>query len=205
MAIRFVPPFPSVYHPRSMRSLKGALALLLFTAPLYLAPACASHGPSATSRMSAARTMAEGFGYTPFGASETGKLEEGKDAKITLKLNAGCYQIFAFPDDGLRGIDLSMQDPAGKAVGTSAKQEGQSTLKHCVTETGSYTLVLSRAAAQAPTSRNRTPPTSPYPSVTTRRIRTIPPPAPATVATTIRARWGAATTAGAEPISPSGD
>jgi len=95
--------------------------------------------------MAAARTMAEGFGYTPFGASETGKLEEGKEAKLSLKLNAGCYQIFVFPDDGLKGVDLTMQDPAGKGVGTAAKQDGQSTIKHCVTETGSYTLVLKSA------------------------------------------------------------
>jgi len=77
-----------------------------------------------------------------YGAPATGSVEEGKEARVPLSLKAGCYQIFAFSGDGLKGLDLSLADPAGKSVGTPTNGDGQSAIKQCVAEQGTYTLVV---------------------------------------------------------------
>jgi hypothetical protein len=109
----------------------------------FVAPACSGNrGPDIVTRMNNAKGMAESFGFTAFGAPSTGSVEEGKESKVQLALKEGCYQIFAFAGDGLKGLDLALNDPSGKSVGTASKQEGQSSIKQCVTDAGTYTLVV---------------------------------------------------------------
>ena len=125
-----------------LRLLRLPFAALLLTGALG-APACSGNrGPDIVTRMNNAKGMAESFGFTAFGAPSTGTVEDGKESKVALSLKEGCYQIFAFAGDGLKGIDLALNDPAGKGVGTANKQEGQSSIKQCVTEAGTYTLVV---------------------------------------------------------------
>ena len=124
---------------------RGLFALAMTIGGVALAPACGpTHsGPDIATRMTQAKSMAEGFGFTAYGAAATGTVEEGKDTKVALTLKEGCYQIFAFAGDGLKGIDLSLVDPSGKATGEGgAKQEGQSSVKQCVSDPGAYTLVV---------------------------------------------------------------
>jgi hypothetical protein len=125
-----------------LRCLRLPFAALLLTGA-FAAPACSgSRGPDIVTRMNNAKGMAEGFGFSAFGAPSTGTVEEGKESKVPLALKEGCYQIFAFAGDGLKGLDLGLNDPSGKSVGTASKQEGQSSIKQCVTDAGTYTLVV---------------------------------------------------------------
>jgi hypothetical protein len=124
------------------RILRSAIAALLVGGALA-APACGGQkGPDIVARMNTAKSMAESFGFTAYGAPSTGNVEEGKEARVPLSLKSGCYQIFVFPGDGIKGIDLSLSDPSGKTVGTTTKGDGQSAIKQCVTEQATYTLVV---------------------------------------------------------------
>ncbi len=128
------------------RSSISKLVAALFVSAGILVPACSgSRGPDIVSRMNTAKQTAESFGYTAFGAPATGSVEEGKEAKVQLALKDGCYQIFAFGGDGVKGLELALNDPSGKSVGTAAKQDGQSSIKQCVTDAGTYTLVVKSA------------------------------------------------------------
>lgn len=130
--------------PRSpLRRVASSLfALALFASPFVLANGCASRGPDLASRMATARANYESVGFAPFGAPENGKLDEGKDAKVPLKLKEGCYLVVAFAGDGIKTLEATLNDPAGKAVGDVKKQEGQVSVKQCVPEAGTYTLVV---------------------------------------------------------------
>src|SRR5262245_16469274 len=110
----------------------------------FAVPAC-SGGKSGTdivTRMNNAKGPAESFGFTAYGASSTGKVDDGKETKVALSLKEGCYLVFVFPGDGLKSVDLSLLDPAGKTVGQATKQEGHSSIKHCVPEQATYNLVV---------------------------------------------------------------
>lgn len=125
------------------RALLHRAIAALFVSGALLVPACGGQkGPDIVARMNTAKSMAESFGFTAYGAPSTGSVEEGKESRVQLSLKPGCYQIFVFPGDGLRGVDLALDDPSGKAVGTTTKGEGQSAIKQCVTEQATYTLVV---------------------------------------------------------------
>lgn len=124
------------------RVASSLFALALFAGPFALANGCASRGPDLASRMGTARANYESVGYAPFGPSETGKVEEGKDSRVAVKLKEGCFLVVAFAGDGIKTIEATLNDPAGKPVGEVKKQEGQVSVKQCVVEAGTYTLVV---------------------------------------------------------------
>jgi len=132
------------YHARTMIRLRRvALAACFLAAPFVFAESgCASRGPDLAARMASAKSIYESVGYTAFGAPAMGTTAEGTDGKVPLPLKEGCYQIVTFPGDGLKGIELSLLDPAGKPVGEVKKQEGSVSIKHCVTEAATYNLVV---------------------------------------------------------------
>ena len=103
---------------------------------------CASRGPDLAARMASAKTIYESVGYKPHGAPAMGSVAEGQESKVPLSLDGGCYQIVAFAGDGLKGLELVLGDPAGKPVGQALKQEGQTSIKHCVPERGTYNLIV---------------------------------------------------------------
>ncbi len=117
-------------------------AALFLAAPFAAAQGCASRGPDLVARMTAAKSIYESVGYTAFGSPSMGQVAEGSDGKVALALKEGCYQIVAFPGDGLKGVDLALNDPAGKTVGEVKKQEGQTSVKQCVQESGTYNLIV---------------------------------------------------------------
>jgi hypothetical protein len=119
-----------------------ALGTLLGATAALVPLACASRGPDLASRMAAAKSAYESVGMAASGPTAAGALTEGKDTTVPLKLEKRCYQIVAFAGEGLKGIEVALQDPAGKPVGTVSKQEGQSSVKHCIPEAGTYTLVV---------------------------------------------------------------
>ncbi|GAC1364280.1 MAG: hypothetical protein NVSMB47_15920 [Polyangiales bacterium] len=127
--------------PRRRPLLRCALAALLVTGACA-APACTARSPDLVTRMNTAKSLAESFGYTAAGAPSTGNVEEGKDARVALPLKPGCYQVFVFPGDGLKAVDLSLVDPAGKPAASGTKGEGQSAIKQCVGEAATYTLIV---------------------------------------------------------------
>lgn len=92
--------------------------------------------------MASAKSIYESVGYTAFGAPAMGTTAEGADGKVPLPLKEGCYQIVTFPGDGLKGVEISLLDAAGKPVGEVKKQEGSVSIKHCVTEAATFNLVV---------------------------------------------------------------
>ncbi len=124
-----------------VRPLRLAVAALFLAAPF----ACASRGPDLVARMTSASSIYQSVGFTPQGAPATGSVAEGKETKVTLSFKEGCYIVAAFPGDGLKGIELALLDPAGKPVGQASKHEGQTSIKACVPEAASYTLVVKSA------------------------------------------------------------
>lgn len=126
--------------PRLGRALFAALFL---SSPFALAQGCAARGPDLAARMASAKTIYESVGYTASGSPAMGSVVEGTDSKVALSLKEGCYQIVAFAGDGLKGIDLALNDPAGKPVGEVKKVDGgQTAIKHCVTEAATYNLIV---------------------------------------------------------------
>jgi hypothetical protein len=126
-----------------MRSVRRVLLTALFlSAPFVVAQGCASRGPDLAARMASAKSIYESVGYTASGSPAQGMVGEGGDAKVPLALKEGCYQIVTFAGDGLKGVDVALNDPAGKPVGEVKKQEGQTSVKHCVAEAATYNLVI---------------------------------------------------------------
>ncbi len=129
---------------RSLSSLvrrSAFAALLVLAAPaLATTPACAAKGPDLFARMGAAKQQAEFDGFKIPGPTANDRVEEGKETKLKLELKEGCYKIFVFPGDGLKGVELALADPAGKPIGQALKQEGQTVVKVCPTEAGTHVL-----------------------------------------------------------------
>jgi hypothetical protein len=117
-------------------------AALFLAAPFVAAQGCAARGPDLVTRMTAAKSIYESVGYTAFGSPSMGQVAEGTEGKIALSLKEGCYQIVAFGGEGLKGIELALNDPAGKAVGEVKKQDGQTSVKQCVQDSGTYNLIV---------------------------------------------------------------
>ncbi|MBI2392661.1 MAG: hypothetical protein HYV09_23955 [Deltaproteobacteria bacterium] len=127
----------------SVRLRRVALTACFLAAPFVSAQSgCASRGPDLVARMASAKSIYESVGYTAFGAPAMGTVAEGTDGKVPLALKEGCYQVVVFGGDGLKGVDLSVLDPAGKSVGEVKKQEGSTSIKHCVPEAATYNLVV---------------------------------------------------------------
>jgi len=125
-----------------LRARRVLFAALFLAAPFVAAQGCAAKGPDLVARMASAKSIYESVGYTAFGSPSMGQVAEGADGKVSLALKEGCYQIVAFGGDGLKGVELSLNDPAGKAVGEVKKQDGQSSVKQCVQDAGTYNLVV---------------------------------------------------------------
>lgn len=126
-----------------MRSFRRIIATTLFlSAPFVAAQGCASRGPDLAARMASAKMAYESVGYTTSGSPAMGMVAEGADSKVPLSLKEGCYQIVTFAGDGLKGVDVALNDPAGKPVGEVKKQETQTSIKHCVTEAATYNLII---------------------------------------------------------------
>ena len=131
------------YHRRIMPRIgRVVLAALFLSAPFIVAQGCASRGPDLAARMASAKTIYESVGYTASGSPAMGTVADGTESKVALPLKEGCYQIVAFAGEGLKGVDLALSDAAGKAVGEVKKQDGSTSVKHCVTEAATYNLVV---------------------------------------------------------------
>ena len=118
----------------------------LLAAPFVVAESgCASRGPDLAARMAAAKSIYESVGFTAFGAPAMGAVADGVEGKVPLPLKEGCYQVVTFPGDGLKGIEVSLLDAAGKPVGEIKKQEGSVSIKHCVSEAATFNVVVKSA------------------------------------------------------------
>ena len=127
----------------------ASLAMPLI-ATITVATACASVGTSATGalepRFVAVHNTLAAMGLAQVGPIYQGTLAEGREARSTLELPAGCTTIVAVGETGVRDLDARLLDPQGQPLAHDTTQEPQAVLKACPEAAGSYVLVVKAAS-----------------------------------------------------------
>jgi hypothetical protein len=125
----------------------AGLAILIGTA-CVTSCAVGSTGASGAfePRFVAVHNTLAAMGLAQVGPLVQGTLAEGREARSTLDLAAGCTTIVAVGADGVRDLDARLLDAQGQAVAHDTTQEPQAVLKVCVDAPGSYVLVVKVAA-----------------------------------------------------------
>jgi hypothetical protein len=82
------------------------------------------------------------MGLAQVGPIQRGSLGEGRDARLSVELAAGCTTIVAIGGEGVRDLDTALLDPDGNPVAHDTTHDAQATIRACVDRAGEYALVL---------------------------------------------------------------
>lgn len=75
-------------------------------------------------------------------------LEHGARAQFAVNLEARCYVFAVYGDRGVEDLDLSLVNASGQPVASDTSRGPQSTLWHCVSTAGAYTLAVHMAGGE---------------------------------------------------------
>jgi hypothetical protein len=115
---------------------------------LTLAFACGSTrgGSGLEPRFVAVHNALAAMGMAQIGPIEQGTLDEGHEAKIPLRLPAGCVTIVAMGGENMRDVDAALLDTRGAALAHDTTTEPQAVLRGCLESADTYVLVVKAAA-----------------------------------------------------------
>lgn len=112
--------------------------------------ACASGGGAwqgaLEPRFVAVHNALAAIGMAQVGPLLQGTLAEGREARVTLDLPAGCTTIVALGGEGVRDLDATLLDSKGRPVAHDTTGEPQATLRPCLEARDSYVLVVKAAS-----------------------------------------------------------
>ncbi len=137
--------------PQAASRLGAAAGLAMrVLAAITAISACAASGSSGTGalepRFVAVHNTLAAMGLAQVGPIYQGTLAEGREARSTLELAAGCTTIVAVGADGVRDLDARLLDAQGQSVAHDTTQQSQAVLRTCPEAPGSYVLVVTAAA-----------------------------------------------------------
>lgn len=84
-------------------------------------------------------------GLVQVGPIQRGSLGTGREARLPVELGAQCTTVVALGGAGVVDLDATLLDPEGKAVAHDTTRDPQATLRACVEQPGTYTLVVRMA------------------------------------------------------------
>jgi hypothetical protein len=125
-----------------------SLALVVLAIGVAGVGACASAASPSTlePRFVAVHNTLAAMGLAQVGPLRQGALAQGAEARTPVDLAAGCTTVVVFGADGIRNVDASLVDPAGKPVAHDTTEDAQAVLELCIDAPATYALVV-RAAA----------------------------------------------------------
>jgi hypothetical protein len=127
------------------RALGLKVALLLFILAVVTA-ACATSRAPIDPRFLAVHNAFSAMGMAQVGPVQQGSLAEGREARLSVDLGAGCTTLVAMGGDGVRDLDLVLLDAQGNPLARDTSHDPQAVLRACVDAAGSYALVVRMAA-----------------------------------------------------------
>jgi hypothetical protein len=126
----------------------GALTALALGL-LSIQPACttrAGAAPALDPRFVAVHNTLSAIGMAQVGPIQEGTLVQGREARVSLPLPAGCITVVAIGGDGVRDLDATLLDAHGAPIAHDVTNEPQAILRPCLESADTYVLVV-RAAA----------------------------------------------------------
>jgi A/G-specific adenine glycosylase len=117
---------------------------------LALAPAafaCATtRGPDLEPRYVALHNAFAAMGLAQVGPLQQGSLAEGRETRLTLELGSQCTTLVTMGGQGVKDLDITLLDPAGKPIAHDTTREPQAVVRACVETAGTYTLLVQMKA-----------------------------------------------------------
>ncbi|MBV9945260.1 MAG: PPC domain-containing protein [Myxococcales bacterium] len=120
---------------------------------LALAAACATSrapGGAFDPRFVAVHNALAAMGLAQVGPIREGFLKEGREARVTLDLPAGCTTVMVFGGEGVRDINATLVDSQGRPVAHDTTSEPEAVLRWCLESPDAYVLALTAAAGSGP-------------------------------------------------------
>lgn len=88
-------------------------------------------------------------GYETYGDVSRGELQQGGSQQYTLQLEGGkCYAILAVGDNGVRDLDLILNNSGGQEIDRDVETDGNPIVRVCAEQTGQYTIQISMYSGQ---------------------------------------------------------
>jgi len=117
---------------------------------LVLVAACGAsrgdRGGALEPRFVAVHNALSAMGLAQIGPIQEGALAEGREARLSLALPAGCVTVVAVGGDGVRDLDATLLDAHAKPLAHDTTNEPQAVLRACVDASDTYVLVVKVAS-----------------------------------------------------------
>jgi len=113
---------------------------------VIVAFACVSTQQSVDPRFLALHNAFSAMGLAQVGPVQQGSLVEGREARLTLDLQAQCTTAVAMGGAGVRDLDVVVEDENGNALGHDTTHDSQAVVRFCVDHAGAYTMRVRMAA-----------------------------------------------------------
>jgi hypothetical protein len=135
---------------KSSLGVLGVLAVSLSA----LAAACGvsrgNRGGALEPRFVAVHNTLSAMGLAQIGPIQEGSLLEGREARLSLVLPAGCATIVVVGGDGVRDLDAILLDAHEKPLAHDTTNEPQAVLRTCLEASDTYVLVVKAASGAGP-------------------------------------------------------
>src|SRR5260370_28327747 len=126
--------------PRRTIKSPGKLTLgvlgVLAVSPSALATGCGASrgngGGALEPRFVAVHNALSAMGLAQIGPIQEGALVEGREARLSLALPAGCVTIVAVGGDGVRDLDATLLDSHAKPLAHDTTTESQAVVRACL-------------------------------------------------------------------------
>ena len=82
------------------------------------------------------------MGLSQSGPIQQGSLAEGRDTRVPLEMRAECTTIVALGGAGVRDLDVTLLDAAGKPIAHDTTRDAQAVVRACVEQAGTYVLLV---------------------------------------------------------------
>jgi hypothetical protein len=121
-------------------------ALFALPAAATLVACVTTRGPELEPRYVALHNAFAAMGLAQVGPLQQGSLAEGRETRLNIELGSQCTTLVAMGGQGVRDLDVTLLDPAGKPVAHDTTSEPQAVVRACVETAGTYTLLVKMKA-----------------------------------------------------------
>ncbi len=115
-------------------------------ATLAFTIACVTSQQSVDPRFLALHNAFSAMGLAQVGPVQQGSLVEGREARLSIDLQAQCTTVVAMGGTGVRDLDVVVQDENGNALGHDATHDSQAVVRVCTDHAGTYTMLVRMAS-----------------------------------------------------------
>jgi hypothetical protein len=131
-------------RPASLSLRAGSAFVALALGSSAIQPACTSRavGPALDPRFVAVHNTLSAIGMAQVGPIQEGTLAQGREARMSIPLPAGCVTVVAIGGEGIRDLDATLFDAHGASIAHDVTNEPQAILRPCLESADTYALVV---------------------------------------------------------------